>query len=341
MLFLQNGLRLTPMQAGLTMLPWSVMVALFAGFSAVVLLPKIGRAAVQLGLIVLGVAFALIAYVGAAATDIASWWPLLTGVVIGGAGMGMVVAPLAQLTLGDVPVEDAGSGSALFNTFTQLAASVGVAVIGLVFFTEITDAEGRAAGAVMGDAVASSLWLGMPEAADDRSGPGQVRARRAASCPTAGWPASGTGDGSGRTRAAQRAAIAPGMLTLTDRAGPDRTRRLRRHRQVPVPGRCDRRDRVPAARLRIIRPQHGLRPTWRLLGVITAHAQALPVAQARGPALTVRDDVVGVPDRGITERRRAHALLPSPQQAHDAVREEPAGRCSGQQPPLRVRVDRP
>ncbi|WP_165362525.1 MFS transporter [Promicromonospora panici] len=153
MLFLQGGLGLTPMQAGLTMLPWSVMVTVFAMLSAVVLLPRIGRVTVQLGLIVLGIAFALIAHGGTTSSDAVTWWPLLAGV--GGAGMGMVVAPLAQLTLSDVPVEDAGSGSALFNTFTQLAASIGVAVIGLVFFTEIADAG--PAGAAM----ARSLWLGI------------------------------------------------------------------------------------------------------------------------------------------------------------------------------------
>jgi EmrB/QacA subfamily drug resistance transporter len=160
MLFLQNGLGLSPMRAGLTMLPWSVMVAVFAGFSAVVLLPRIGRGAVQIGLVLLVGGLALIAYTGANATDTAQWAPLLTGVFLGGAGMGMVVAPLAQLTLEDVPVEDAGSGSALFNTFTQLAASIGVAVIGFVFFTRIARAGGPA-GSLMGDAMATSLWAGI------------------------------------------------------------------------------------------------------------------------------------------------------------------------------------
>ncbi len=157
MLFLQNGLGLAPLNAGLVMLPWSVLVAVFAAFSAIVLVPRIGRGAVQIGLVLLTAALALVALTGATFTGAANWWLLMTGVVIGGAGMGMVVAPLAQLTLGDVPVTKAGSASALFNSITQVAASLGVAVIGLVFFTQL--ATGTGAGA-MGTALADSMWLG-------------------------------------------------------------------------------------------------------------------------------------------------------------------------------------
>lgn len=159
MLFLQNGLRLSPARAGLVMLPWSVMVAVFAAVSAIALLPRLGRGTVQIGLAVLAAGLALIAYTGATATDTAAWWPLMTGVVIGGAGMGMVVAPIAQLTLGDIPVDEAGSGSAMFNTFTQLAASIGIAVIGLVFFTRI--GTGASPGSAIGAATADALWAGI------------------------------------------------------------------------------------------------------------------------------------------------------------------------------------
>jgi len=131
MLFLQNGLGLAPVNAGLVMLPWSILVAVFAAISAIVLVPRIGRGAVQIGLALLTAALVLVALTGATFTGAVNWWLLMTGVVIGGAGMGMVVAPLAQLTLSDVPVLKAGTASALFNSVTQVAASLGVAVIGV------------------------------------------------------------------------------------------------------------------------------------------------------------------------------------------------------------------
>ncbi|MET8340108.1 hypothetical protein ABZV14_41655 [Streptosporangium canum] len=42
---------------------------------------------------------------------------------VGGLGMGLTVAPLAQLTLEKVPARHAAAGSGLFNTIAQLAAS--------------------------------------------------------------------------------------------------------------------------------------------------------------------------------------------------------------------------
>lgn len=163
MLYLQNGLGMSPLSAGLLMLPWSVAVPLFAALSAAVLLPRIGRLTVQIGLVVMAAGFALTAFTAAGATPQTSWLELVWGVLIGGAGMGMLVSTLMQLTLTDVPVESAGSGSALYNTVTQLAASVGVAVIGTVFFTQLAASGPSSAGPAQlyGGAISTSLWLGI------------------------------------------------------------------------------------------------------------------------------------------------------------------------------------
>lgn len=159
MLFLQVGIGVSPMTAGLMMLPWSVAVPVFAAISAAVLLPRIGRKTIQLGVVVLAAGFTLLALPVAHANQDTGWGALVWGVVVGGAGMGMLVAPLMQLTLSDVPVNSAGSGSALYNTTTQLAASVGVAVVGTLFFTSLAGTGQGPAG--YGHALATSLWLGV------------------------------------------------------------------------------------------------------------------------------------------------------------------------------------
>ncbi|MGW5158868.1 MFS transporter [Nonomuraea wenchangensis] len=163
MLFLQQGLGMSPMRSGLMMLPWSVAVPVLATASAALLLPRIGRVTVQIGLVVMALGFALVAIQTAGATPGTGWSDLVWGVLVGGAGMGMVVAPLLQLTLNDVPVSDAGSGSALYNTVTHLAASVGVAVIGTFFFTRVRGIgqTPQALAKGFGDAQARSLWLGI------------------------------------------------------------------------------------------------------------------------------------------------------------------------------------
>ncbi|MFE5330495.1 MFS transporter [Embleya sp. NPDC056575] len=163
MLFLQNGIGMSPMRAGLTMLPWSVAVPVFATLSAAVLLPRIGRMTAQIGLVVMAIGFTMVALAAGGATPDTDWTDMFWGVLVGGAGMGMLVAPLMQLTLTDVPIEFAGSGSALYNTVTQLAASIGVAVIGTVFFTELKGVGQTSAELAdgYGSAMATSLWLGV------------------------------------------------------------------------------------------------------------------------------------------------------------------------------------
>jgi EmrB/QacA subfamily drug resistance transporter len=161
MQFLQRGLGMSPLHAGLTMLPWSITVTLFAGVSAAVLLPRIGRLTVQLGLILTATGLALLAFTAAGADDRTGTLELLPGILVGSAGMGMVVAPIAQLTLTDVTPPQVGTASGLFNTVSQLGACFGVAMIGTVFFTRLghdTDA-GRTAAHTYGQAFDQTLLL--------------------------------------------------------------------------------------------------------------------------------------------------------------------------------------
>jgi len=51
-----------------------------------------------------------------------------------GAGFGLMVAPIGMFTIAEVPVEKAGSASGLFNTTTQLANAIGIALLGTLFF---------------------------------------------------------------------------------------------------------------------------------------------------------------------------------------------------------------
>ncbi|MGW4797239.1 DHA2 family efflux MFS transporter permease subunit [Nonomuraea sp. NPDC004297] len=160
MQLLQSGLGMTPLESGLTILPWPIATTIAAGLGAAVLLPRLGRLTVQLGLVVLAAGLALLAVTAAGATSGTGWLAFLPGVVIGGAGMGLTVAPLAQLTLENVPAHQAGSGSGLFNTVAQVAASVGVAVIGAVFFPLIAGSEGDATRGY-GAAFGATIWVSL------------------------------------------------------------------------------------------------------------------------------------------------------------------------------------
>lgn len=160
MQLLQSGLGMAPLRAGVTILPWPIATTIAAGLGAAVLLPRLGRATVQIGLAVLAAGFVLLALTAATATPDTGWLAFLPGVLAGGAGMGLTVAPLAQLTLENVPAEHAGSGSGLFNTVAQVAASAGVAVIGTIFFPLLSERSGEATHGY-GTAFGVTIWVSL------------------------------------------------------------------------------------------------------------------------------------------------------------------------------------
>ncbi|HEY6479956.1 MAG TPA: MFS transporter [Streptosporangiaceae bacterium] len=145
-LFLQIGLSFTPLHAGLTFLPFSGGV-LVASAAAARLAPRFGRGVTMTGALVMAAGMAgLIATVaryGAAVTTA----ELVPGLIVAGLGMGTVLAPLADILLARVDRQHAGSASGLFNTGIQLGASIGVALIGVIFFGLLGSQSGPAAAA--------------------------------------------------------------------------------------------------------------------------------------------------------------------------------------------------
>ena len=146
-LFLQIGLGFTPLHAGLTFLPFSGGVLVSSGLAAR-LAPRFGRGVTMAGALVMSAGMAgLIAIVhhyGAAVTT----WEMVPGLVVAGLGMGSVIAPLADILLAGVPRQHAGSASGLLNTGFQVGASIGIAVIGVIFFGMLGSQSGPAAAAV-------------------------------------------------------------------------------------------------------------------------------------------------------------------------------------------------
>ena len=140
-IYLQAGLGWSVLKAGLTGIPFAVTTAAMAGVGVVVLAPRIGRRVLQLGALVLAAGAVVVMATVQVATPDTTFWLFLPGFVVTGAGFGLMVAPIGMFTVADVPVEQAGSASGLFNTTSQLATSIGVAVLGTVFF-EVAERQG-------------------------------------------------------------------------------------------------------------------------------------------------------------------------------------------------------
>ncbi|MEU1706381.1 MFS transporter [Streptomyces sp. NPDC005706] len=138
-LYMQRGLGWSPLRAGLTGVPFSLAVSTAAGMSVQKLVPRFGRKVLRAGALVM--AAGVLLYIWEShryGLSIASWQMALPLVVMG-AGMGLIVAPLTDAVLSEVPREHAGSASGLINTVQQMGNALGLGLVSVVFFGVIGD----------------------------------------------------------------------------------------------------------------------------------------------------------------------------------------------------------
>jgi EmrB/QacA subfamily drug resistance transporter len=152
-LYLQLGEGFSALHAGLTLVPWSFGAAVGAGLSGGLLGPRLGRIVISAGAAVKLAGFGLV-LVALDGSGRVSSWDLVPGLLLAGVGMGLVVAPLFDIILAAVADDELGSGSGVLNAVQQLAGSVGVAVLGTVFFSAIAHG-GFAHG------LRSTLWVAL------------------------------------------------------------------------------------------------------------------------------------------------------------------------------------
>jgi EmrB/QacA subfamily drug resistance transporter len=163
-LFLQIGLGYTALHAGLTFLPFSGGVLVASG-AAARLAPRFGRGVTMTGALVMAAGMGGLAltvrHYGSAVTTA----DLVPALIVAGLGMGTVLAPLADIILTRVRKEDAGSASGVFNTAVQVGSSIGIAIIGVIFFGLLGAQSGPAATAVAPQLRGELTAAGLPRAA--------------------------------------------------------------------------------------------------------------------------------------------------------------------------------
>jgi EmrB/QacA subfamily drug resistance transporter len=132
-LYLQNGRGLHALPAGLV---FTILAAAYvaASMRAPGLSARFGRAVITVGALALALGHALLL---AAVADIGvggSLVVLVPGLVLVGAGMGLVLAPLASTVLQSLEPERAGAASGMLSTMQNVGNAIGVAVTGVIFF---------------------------------------------------------------------------------------------------------------------------------------------------------------------------------------------------------------
>ena len=146
-LTLQFGFGFSALRAGVMTLPWAVGMGVAAVLSSAVY-RMLGNRVLILGMVVFaGSLIALSIILEREGTD-PRWLALAGPLLLGGAGLGLFVAPLQTAILATVEPAHAGSVSGLLPTVQQVGSSIGLALIGVVFFSLVA---GQAPQAVQGE----------------------------------------------------------------------------------------------------------------------------------------------------------------------------------------------
>lgn len=128
--YLQNGLGVSAVQCGLYFIAPGILFML-SSVAASRLIIRFGKRAVQIGAVIMWMAFFLqmnLLKPGAGS------WLIVSLMSMWGMGNGLVLPSLMNLALKNVPAEYAGGAAGVYSTVQQTASALGVSIIGGVFF---------------------------------------------------------------------------------------------------------------------------------------------------------------------------------------------------------------
>ncbi|MCA9338610.1 MFS transporter, partial [Candidatus Saccharibacteria bacterium] len=102
------------------------------------IIPKLGRYALSLGVVLMAVGLLVLQWFIERSGLNTTPWEFIPGLLITGAGMAMIMAPIFAVVLTDVDPKHAGSASGVLSAVQQLGGAIGVALIGVFFFGQLS-----------------------------------------------------------------------------------------------------------------------------------------------------------------------------------------------------------
>ncbi len=149
-LFGQLGEGWSPIHAGLTLTP--MVIGLIGGMvGSGLLVKRLGRHLLHIGILLIAAGTITLALMLTGAQS-ASTWDLVLGLLLVGAGVGGVLGQIIEFILAAVSMNEVGSASGVMEASQQLATSLGVAILGTVFFAVFKDHPAT-------DALRVTAWL--------------------------------------------------------------------------------------------------------------------------------------------------------------------------------------
>lgn len=138
-LYLQSGYGLSPLQSGLTTIPFPLGVLAASGVTGW-LGARWLRWRVLGGGLLLGIGFLGQAWAVWGMGDAINWMRMAPWFALGGFGLGNTVSPLFQIALSAADSNDSGSASGAVQAIRQVGISFGIALMGGIFFSILSGA---------------------------------------------------------------------------------------------------------------------------------------------------------------------------------------------------------
>jgi MFS family permease len=133
-LYLQTVLGYGAIKTGATFLPLTGLIMLVAPIAGR-FTDRIGpRWLMAAGMTLLAGSLLLFATLDESST----FWNILPGLLVGGLGMAITMAPTTTAAMSSVPVDKAGVGSAVINSARQVGGSLGIAIMGTLIAGQVS-----------------------------------------------------------------------------------------------------------------------------------------------------------------------------------------------------------
>ncbi len=124
-LYLEEVRGYNPIEAGLLLLPSTVTILLLTPFGARAVTHIGPRLPMIIGTLVMGSGCLIVGFI----STTSSFWLMALGLLVMGAGIGLMSTPIASTAVGGVPEKLAGTASGLFKMTSMIGGAVGVALL--------------------------------------------------------------------------------------------------------------------------------------------------------------------------------------------------------------------
>jgi len=128
--FFQTVQGLSPLSAGLRILPWTAMPIIVAPTAGALSDRINGRTLMAIGLALQGIG---LLWIGHVVTPAAPYSAFILPFILSGIGMGMFFAPVANVVLSSVSPREEGKASGANNAIRELGGVLGVTVLASIF----------------------------------------------------------------------------------------------------------------------------------------------------------------------------------------------------------------